>query len=83
MYVYLFGMVQEEVRVMRIPRPENDGGGGHGGSCLSGEIRPRIALINLIRPTRRRHVLRPLPTVVVGVSIPNLNTKFISFYILI
>ena len=52
---------------------KNNGRGGHRSSGLSGEIGPGIALVDLVRLPRRRHVLRPLPAVMIGVSITHLS----------
>nr|GMC88280.1 hypothetical protein Iba_chr04eCG8590 [Ipomoea batatas] len=66
---------------MRISFAEHDRGGGHGSSCLSGEIRPGIILVDLESSPGRRHVLRPLPAVVISVAIADLQKShhFIPF----
>ena len=59
---------------MRVGLAEADGGGGHGGGGLAGDVGSRAAAVHLVRLPRRRHVLRPLPAVVVGVAVSHLHT---------
>ena len=57
---------------------EDEGGGGHGGSGFTGKIRPGIAWVNLVCMAVGGHVLWPLPTVVISVSISHLTITLIS-----
>ena len=76
MTAYLLRVVEEEVRVVRVAgSPEHDGRGGHGGGRLGGHLRAGVLGVHLVRPPRRRHVLRPLPAVVVRVAVPHLFKK--------
>jgi hypothetical protein len=60
---------------MRVGAAEDDGGGGR----LAGEVGARVVLVDAERLARRRHVLGPLPAVVVRVAVPHLraHTRFI------
>ena len=73
--VYLLGVVQEEVGVVRVGLAEDHGGGGHGGGRLAGDVGAGVVAVDLVRLPRRRHVLRPLPAVVVRVAVPHLFKK--------
>jgi hypothetical protein len=72
---YLLGVVQEEVRVVRVGVAEDDGGGGHGRGGLAGDVGARVVPVDLVRLPRRRHVLRPLPAVVVRVAVAHLRAQ--------
>lgn len=71
----LVGMSEKLGGVSRIGVSENDGCGGHSGGGFSGEIRPGITGINPISPSVSGHLLRPLPTVMVRITISHLNSK--------
>ncbi|BAT80679.1 hypothetical protein VIGAN_03027600, partial [Vigna angularis var. angularis] len=45
---------------------------------LTGHIRTRVLRIHLVSSPRCRHVLRPLPTVVISVAVTHLNPKNIG-----
>jgi hypothetical protein len=65
---------------VRVVVPEHHGRGGHGGGGLAGDVGARSLAVHLVRLPRRRHVLRPLPAVVVRVAVAHLDggTGFIS-----
>jgi hypothetical protein len=67
--------VVEEVRVMRVGAAEDEGGGGEGGGRLAGEVGAGVVLVDAVRLARRRHVLGPLPAVVVRVAVPHLRAE--------
>ena len=67
--------MQEEAGVVRVVLPEHHGGGGHGGGGLAGDVRPGALAVDLVRLPRRRHVLRPLPAVVVRVAVAHLDAR--------
>jgi hypothetical protein len=69
----LLCVVEEEVRVMRVGSSEDDGGGGERGGGLAGEVGARVVLVDAVRLARRRHVLGPLPAVVVRVAVTHLR----------
>lgn len=72
-------MTEELTGVSRVRVAENDGGGRHGGGGFTSKIRPRVAGVDLVGPPVSGHILRPLPAVVVSVSISNLNqTQFVT-----
>ena len=71
----LVSMAEELAGIRRVGMPEDNGGGGHSGSCFSGKIRPRVAWIDPVSMTVGGHVLWPLPTVMVAVTISNLIVK--------
>ena len=73
--MYLLGVVQEEVRVVRVGVAEDDGGGGHGRRGLAGDVGARMVPVDLVRLPRRRHVLRPLPAVVIRVAVAHLRAR--------
>lgn len=66
-------MAEELTGVSGIGAAEDNGGGRHGGGCFAAEIRSGIARVNLVGPAVGCHILRPLPAVVVTVSISNLT----------
>jgi hypothetical protein len=66
-------VVQEEVGVMRVGAAEDDGGRGERGGGLAGQVGARAVLVDAVRLPRRRHVLRPLPAVVVRVAVAHLS----------
>ena len=68
----LAGMGEKLVSIGGVVVAEDEGGGGHSGGGFSGEIRPGITRVDLVSPSVRRHVLRPLPAVVVCVTISHL-----------
>ena len=70
---HLLGVVQEEVGVMRVGAAEHDGCRGERGGGLAGEVGARVVLVDTVRLPRRRHVLGPLPAVVVRVAVPHLS----------
>ena len=70
---YLLGVVQEQVRVVRVGVAEDDGRGRHGRRGLAGDVGARVVPVDLVRLPRRRHVLRPLPAVVVRVAVAHLH----------
>ncbi|KAB8088827.1 hypothetical protein EE612_013560 [Oryza sativa] len=69
----LLGVVQEEARVVRVGLAEDDGRGGHRRRRLAGDVGARPLPVHLVRLPRRRHVLRPLPAVVIRVAVPDLQ----------
>jgi hypothetical protein len=60
---------------VRVGAAEDDGGRSEGGRGLAGEVGPRVVLVDAVRLPRRRHVLRPLPAVVVRVAVPHLSVR--------
>lgn len=79
---HLVRVLEQLRRVGAVVAAEDNGGGGHGGSGLSGEVGSRVARVDSVSGSRRRHVLRPLPAVVVGGSISNLtNSPQINLHI--
>ena len=70
--MYLQRVVEEEAGVVRVVLPEHHGRGGHGGRGLAGDVGPWPVAVDLVRLPRRRHVLRPLPAVVVRVAVADL-----------
>jgi hypothetical protein len=58
---------------MRVGSSEDDGGRGERGGGLAGEVGARVVLVHAVRLPRRRHVLGPLPAVVVRVAVPHLR----------
>jgi hypothetical protein len=58
---------------MRVGAAEDDGGGGERGGGLAGEVGARVVPVDAVRLPRRRHVLGPLPAVVVRVAVPHLS----------
>ena len=70
--IYLLGVVQEKVRVVRVGVAEDDGRGRHGRRGLAGDVGAWVVPVHLVRLPRRRHVLRPLPAVVVRVAVADL-----------
>jgi hypothetical protein len=76
----LLSVVEEEMGVVGVAgAAEDDGCGGHGGGGLCGDLRPGVLGVHLVRVPRRRHVLRPLPAVVVRVAVADL--PLIHYYI--
>jgi hypothetical protein len=71
-YTHLQRVVEEEAGVVRVVLPEHHGRGGHGGRGLAGDVGPWPVAVHLVRLPRRRHVLRPLPAVVVRVAVADL-----------
>ena len=68
----LSSMGQKLIGVGRVGTAEDNRGGGHGGGGLSGKVGPWVAGIDLICPPICGHVLWPLPTEVISVSISHL-----------
>ena len=71
----LIGMAKELAGIGRIRVAENNGSSRHGGSRFSGEIWPWVARIDLVSVTVCGHVLWPLPTVVVAITVSYLIVK--------
>lgn len=78
----LAGMGEELIGIGRVVVAEDDGGGSHSGGGFSGEIRPGIAWVDLVSVAVRRHVLRPLPTVMVRVPISHLIIPYINLLLI-
>lgn len=55
--------------------PKQNGGRSHCRSSFSGDIRTGFVLVDLERSTRRRHVLRSLPAIVISVAVTHLKKK--------
>ena len=70
----LLGVVEEEVGVVRVGAAEHDGRRRERRRRLAGEVRPRVVPVHAVGLPRRRHVLRPLPAVVVRVAVAHLHT---------
>lgn len=68
-------MSEEDGGVGGVGAAKDDGGGGHGGGGFSGEIRPRVARVDLVSVSVGGHVLWSLPAVVVTVPVSHLTTK--------
>nr|GMC98113.1 hypothetical protein VIGAN_03027600 [Ipomoea batatas] len=68
----MVGVLEQLIGVGRVGAAEDDGRGGHGGGGLAGEVGSRPAWVNFVSRPRSRHVLRPLPAIVVGVTISHL-----------
>lgn len=62
-------MAEKLTGISRVRVAENNGGGSHGSGGFTGKIRPGITWVNPVSPPVSGHVLGPLPTVVVSVSI--------------
>uniref|UniRef100_A0A804PFF3 Uncharacterized protein n=1 Tax=Zea mays TaxID=4577 RepID=A0A804PFF3_MAIZE len=72
----LLRVVEQQVRVVRVPGAAEHGGrGGHGGGGLGGDLGARVLRVHLVRAARRGHVLGPLPAVVVRVAVPDLRPQ--------
>ena len=71
----LLSMGEKLIGVGRVGAVEDDRGGGHGGGGLSGEVGTGVAGVDLICLPICGHVLWPLPTVMICVSISHLNKK--------
>ena len=66
-------MCEEQPGISRVGTVKDDGGGGHCSSCFSGKIRPGSTWVNLVGGSVSGHVLWPLPTIMVSVTITNLH----------
>nr|GMC51750.1 hypothetical protein VIGAN_03027600 [Ipomoea batatas] len=69
----LLCMVEEKVRVMRVCWAEHDGRCRHCRGGLGRHVGAGVALVDFVGSPRRRHVFRPLPTVVIRVAVTYLN----------
>ena len=69
-------MAEQLGGVSRIRVSEDEGCGGHSGGGFSGEIRPGIAGVDPVGPPVGRHVLWPLPAVMVTVTISYLIENY-------
>lgn len=70
--IHLVSMVKKFVSISFIVAAEDDGSSRHCGGGFTGEVRSRVAWIDSVSSSWSGHILRPLPTVMVCVSITNL-----------
>ena len=74
----LLRMEEQKAGIAMVMSVEDNGGGGHGGGCFTGDVGARVGWVDLIGPTRGGHVLGSLPTVMISIGVSNLDPKNIG-----